>query len=304
MFINMGGTAKVHFNIGSLFTVLNDHKRAITAFNRAIANDTYLAVAYLQRGVSLFLLGDVKGARDDFDTTYQYLRGNSLINYQQLGLHFKLYSCEVLFNRGISRLYLGEMDIGLRDLHHAQQQCKQQTNEQYTTIDEAVEARGVGFSVYSIPPGLLFRPSEFRLQQIKDWYGEHPLRKRKNSVMVMKKDVMQDQENINQPNNERQQRPYTNNKLKIKCYYTDTRILLVPDAITLEELKRRIGEKYDVSEMIELLYMTEEGDRKAIRDNSDLLTARRVGKKSRKESDSSPIEKLEIWIHLEKINKT
>jgi tetratricopeptide (TPR) repeat protein len=159
----MGDTSKIHFNIGSLFTVLNDHKRAvryknsifntkralkeikkITAFNRAIANDTYFAVAHLQRGVSLFLLGDLEAAKDDFDKAYQHLRGNDLINYQQLGLHFTLYSCQGLFNRGICQLYLGNSDLGLEDLHHAQT-CTQ--IKQHGTIDQAVGARGKGYSV-------------------------------------------------------------------------------------------------------------------------------------------------------------
>ncbi|OAD03212.1 hypothetical protein MUCCIDRAFT_123428, partial [Mucor lusitanicus CBS 277.49] len=153
--------AKMHFNIGSIFSTLNDHKRAITAFNRAVAKDPYFAVGYLQRGVSMFLLGNLELAKDDFDSAFQKLRGNSLINYQQLGLQFRLYSCEVLFNRGICQLYLGKIDSGLTDLYHAQ---KAKETEEHDIIDQAVRNRGKGYSVYSIPPGLLFRPSEVRLR--------------------------------------------------------------------------------------------------------------------------------------------
>ena len=34
-------------------------------------------------------------ALTNFDNAYFYLRGNKLINYQQLGLKAKLYLCEV-----------------------------------------------------------------------------------------------------------------------------------------------------------------------------------------------------------------
>ena len=33
----------------------------------------------------------------DFETTFKNLRGNLLIDYKQLGLQYKLYSCEVQY---------------------------------------------------------------------------------------------------------------------------------------------------------------------------------------------------------------
>lgn len=87
-----------------------------------------------------------------------------MINYQQLGLQFRLYSCEVLFNRGICQLYLGKIDAGLTDLYHAQ---KSKMTEEHDIINQAVRDRGKGYSVYSIPPGVLYRPPESRLRQLK-----------------------------------------------------------------------------------------------------------------------------------------
>jgi hypothetical protein len=94
----------------------------------------------------------------------QKLRGNQIINYQQLGLSFRLYCCEVLFNRGICQLYLGKMDAGLTDLYHAQ---KARMTEEHDVIDQAVKDRGKGYSVFSIPPAVLFRPPENRLRQLQ-----------------------------------------------------------------------------------------------------------------------------------------
>jgi hypothetical protein len=92
------------------------------------------------------------------------LRGNEIINYQQLGLCFRLYSCEVLFNRGICQLYLGKMDAGLTDLYHAH---KARMTEEHDVIDQAVKDRGKGYSVFSIPPCVIFRPPENRLKQFQ-----------------------------------------------------------------------------------------------------------------------------------------
>lgn len=81
-----------------------------------------------------------------------------------MGLAFRLYGCEVLFNRGICQLYLGKIDAGLTDLYHAQ---KSKMTEEHDIIDQAVRDRGRGYSVYSIPTGVLYRPPEARLQQMR-----------------------------------------------------------------------------------------------------------------------------------------
>jgi hypothetical protein len=57
------------------------------------------------------------------------------INYDQLGLKFKLYSCEVLFNRGLSYIYLGDMEQGMQDLDYA---VKEKQTEEHNVIAEAI----------------------------------------------------------------------------------------------------------------------------------------------------------------------
>lgn len=70
----------------------------------------------------------------------------------------------MLFDRGICQLYLGKIDAGLTDLYHAQ---KSKMTEEHEVIDQAVRDRGKGYSVYSIPPGVLYRPPENRLRQMQ-----------------------------------------------------------------------------------------------------------------------------------------
>ncbi|KAI8084512.1 uncharacterized protein BX664DRAFT_299846 [Halteromyces radiatus] len=163
-FINMADNAKMHFNIGLIFAAVEDHERALAAYSRSITMDPYFAVAYFQKGVSQFCLGNMQEAMQEFDNAHVKLRGNQIINYQQLGLAFRLYACEVLFNRGICRLYLGKIDAGLTDLYHAQ---KSKMTEEHDVIDQAVRERGKGYSVFSIPVGVLYRPPESRLRQMR-----------------------------------------------------------------------------------------------------------------------------------------
>ena len=90
-------------------------------YQRAIGLDNYLAVAYFQQGVSNFLLGDFEEALANFNDTLLYLRGNTSIDYEQLGLKFRLYSCEVLFNRGLTQTE--DRPGQLRLLLHCTQIC-------------------------------------------------------------------------------------------------------------------------------------------------------------------------------------
>lgn len=58
-----------------------------------------------------------------------------MIDYAQLGLMFKLYSCEVLFNRGLCYIYLQQKEAGLQDLEYA---VKEKVVEDHDVIDEAI----------------------------------------------------------------------------------------------------------------------------------------------------------------------
>lgn len=109
------------------------------AYQRAVRLDVYFAVAYFQQGVSNFLLGDFEEALANFNDALLYLRGNTLIDYDQLGLKFRLYSCEVLFNRGLCYIYLEQFDGGMQDFMYA---VKEKQVDDHNVIDEAIADRG------------------------------------------------------------------------------------------------------------------------------------------------------------------
>lgn len=92
-------------------------------------------MAYFQQGVSNFLIGDFEEALANFNDTLKFLRGNTFIDYEQLGLKFKLFSCEVLFNRGLSYVYMSQIETGLADLNYA---AKEKVTPDHDVIDEAI----------------------------------------------------------------------------------------------------------------------------------------------------------------------
>lgn len=107
----------------------------VGCYQRAVGLDRYLAIAYFQQGVSNFLLGDFEEALANFNDTLLYLRGNTSIDYEQLGLLFRLFSCEVLFNRGLCYIYLRQMNPGIQDLEYA---AKEKVTSDHDVIDDAI----------------------------------------------------------------------------------------------------------------------------------------------------------------------
>ncbi|EGS17792.1 uncharacterized protein CTHT_0071400 [Thermochaetoides thermophila DSM 1495] len=170
-FEKIADTSKIWFNMGVIHATLGEHEKAVECYQRAIKLDQYLAVAYFQEGVSNFLLGDFEEALANFNDTLLYLRGNTLIDYSQLGLLFKLYSCEVLFNRGLCYIYLEQMDAGMQDLQYA---AKEKVVEDHNVIDDAIRDEAKGYTVFSIPVGVVYRPNEAKVRNLqqKDYLGK------------------------------------------------------------------------------------------------------------------------------------
>lgn len=169
-FEQIADTSKILFNLGVINATLGEHVRAVDYYQRAVQLDQYLAVAYFQQGVSNFLMGDFEEALANFNDTLLYLRGNNNIDYEQLGLKFKLYSCEVLFNRGLCYIYLQQKDAGMQDLIFA---SREKRVPDHDVIDEAIKEQAEGYTVFSIPVGVVYRPNEAKVKnlQSKDYLG-------------------------------------------------------------------------------------------------------------------------------------
>ncbi|KAL4889373.1 hypothetical protein BDV59DRAFT_119306 [Aspergillus ambiguus] len=171
VFATISDTSKICFNCGVIYATLGEHEKAVEWYQRAVTLDQYLAIAYFQEGVSNFLLGDFEEALANFNDTLLYLRGNTSIDYEQLGLKFRLFSCEVLFNRGLCYIYLRQMGPGMQDLEYA---VKEKVTPDHDVIDDAIRERAEGYTVFSIPVGVLYRPNEAKVKNLKtkDYLGK------------------------------------------------------------------------------------------------------------------------------------
>ncbi|KAF7375886.1 P-type phospholipid transporter [Mycena sanguinolenta] len=174
LFSGIADFSKILMNMGLIYATLGDHEAAIERFIEATGLDTYLAVAYFQCGVSNFLLAEYELAYKNFEDALLYLRGNQEINYEQLGLNFRLYSAEVLFNQGLSLVCMGRLNEGLMDMEQAK---RAKATDEHDVIDDAIADRGQGFTVFSIPVGVLFRPPAKKVEnaKTKDYLGKAKL---------------------------------------------------------------------------------------------------------------------------------
>ncbi|KAL4079327.1 hypothetical protein J3A83DRAFT_4456764 [Scleroderma citrinum] len=174
IFSRIADSSKILTNMGLIYATIGEHEIAVEHFNAAINLDKFLAIAHFQCGVSNFLLGRYDVAYANFEDAFLHLRGNPAINYEQLGLKFKLFSAEVLFNRGLSQIYLGYAQEGMNDLKQAR---NEKVTEEHDVINEAIRDRGERYTVFSIPVGILYRPSESKLKnsKTKDYLGKAKL---------------------------------------------------------------------------------------------------------------------------------
>ncbi|KAH7883164.1 hypothetical protein F5I97DRAFT_1902619 [Phlebopus sp. FC_14] len=173
-FSRIADSSKILTNMGLIYATIGEHQTAVEQFTAATNLDPYLAIAYFQCGVSNFLLGHYDLAFTNFEEALLYLRGNQAINYEQIGLKFKLFSAEILFNKGLSQIYLGYPQEGMYDLEEAR---KEKVTDEHDVIDEAIRDSGDGYTVFSIPVGVLYRPSENKLKnsKSKDYLGKAKL---------------------------------------------------------------------------------------------------------------------------------
>ncbi|KAJ7873703.1 hypothetical protein B0H13DRAFT_2348935 [Mycena leptocephala] len=174
LFSNMPQSSVILTNMGLIYATLGDHEAAVERFIKATLRNPYLAVAYFQCGVSNFLLARYDLAYRDFREALRHLRENQTIDYEQIGLKFKLHAAEVLFNQGLCLICLEQVDKGLQDLRAAKEV---KVTKDHDIIDKAIRRRGRGYTVFSIPLGICYRPSEKKLANVssRDYMGEAKL---------------------------------------------------------------------------------------------------------------------------------
>uniref|UniRef100_G1MRZ9 Neutrophil cytosolic factor 2 n=1 Tax=Meleagris gallopavo TaxID=9103 RepID=G1MRZ9_MELGA len=165
--------AKICFNVGCTHLVLGQLAEAEEALTQSISCDKHLAVAYFQRGTVFYKRHNYEMAMKDFKEALAQLRGNQLIDYKILGLRYRLFACEILYN--IALVY-ATMEDWKKAEEHLTLAMSSKSEPQHNKIDRAMEAilKQKLYEPVAIPTGKLFRPNEKQVAQLekKDYLGK------------------------------------------------------------------------------------------------------------------------------------
>lgn len=165
--------SRICFNIGCVHTILENMPEAEKAFSRSINRDKHLAVAYFQRGMLYYRMEKYDSAIKDLKEALTQLRGNQLIDYKILGLQFKLFACEVLYN--VAFMYAKKEEWTKAEEHLALA-TSMKSEPRHSKIDKAMECvwKQKLYEPVVIPVGRLFRPNERQVAQLvkKDYLGK------------------------------------------------------------------------------------------------------------------------------------
>ncbi|XP_066480128.1 neutrophil cytosol factor 2 [Tiliqua scincoides] len=166
-------SSKICFNIGCIHLIIGNLAEAQQAFTRSTNNDKHLAVAYFQQGAVAYKMENYQSAISELKEALAQLRGNHLIDYKILGLQFKLFACEVLYNIALAHAKLEEWKKAEENLAMAMNvKCETRHNK----IDRAMESilKQKLFEPVVIAEGKLFRPNEKQVAQLekKDYLGK------------------------------------------------------------------------------------------------------------------------------------
>lgn len=162
------------FNIGQTYVALGRMDMAAKAFEESVEKDKMMAVAHYMLGNINLALNRNEKALTSYDNAYFYLRGNRLINYQQLGLKAKLYLCEILTNRAIARSRLGDFQEAKNDFLMALQS---KVEPRHGVIDDHLLCWQSGQNVepMKMPSNAVFQPQKRHIDAIsekRDFLGQ------------------------------------------------------------------------------------------------------------------------------------
>jgi len=177
LFRSIASTSRMLYNVALLLYEQSRYEDAIDVLSRAIMLDKYFALGYFLRGACLVKLYDWEAAIIEFRNAYIYLRGNSYIDYHQIGCNMIIYDCEILYNRALCYIRLDDYATAVHYLKVANKARVKRNKHQ--RIGRAYEDPDNASSLpfFEIACGKLFRPGDDKLKNVpkRDYLGKSML---------------------------------------------------------------------------------------------------------------------------------
>ncbi|XP_029960604.1 NADPH oxidase activator 1 [Salarias fasciatus] len=168
-------TSRTLFNAASAHLALGQFYEALRALDLTIAKDERLAVGFFQRAAVMMQIDRLEEALTDCIWAQKHMRGNAVIDYKQLGLRFKLYSWQVLYNAAAVYCRMNQWDQA-NDMLLTATQERGGGGGRGGNIEVALEsvARKEILEPLVVPEGVVFRPSKQHMEQLqqRDFLGK------------------------------------------------------------------------------------------------------------------------------------
>ncbi|XP_048099027.1 NADPH oxidase activator 1-like [Alosa alosa] len=166
-------TARTLFATAAAHLALGQLQPAIQALEQTIIKDERLAVGFFQRAGVLLLANRPEEALADCICAQKHMRENGVIDYRQLGLRYKLYSWQVLYNAAAVHVRMGHWDKA-RDILLAA--AEEKGGARGGTVEAALDSisRREVLAPLLVPVGDVFRPRKEEVEQLKqrDFLGK------------------------------------------------------------------------------------------------------------------------------------
>ncbi|XP_070820902.1 NADPH oxidase activator 1 [Chaetodon trifascialis] len=166
-------TSRTLFNAASAHLALGRLDLALQALDLAIAKDERLAVGFFQRAAVMMQIDRLEEALSDCIWAQKHMRGNMVIDYRQLGLRFKLYGWQVLYNAAAVYCRMGQWGQAREVLLSASQE---RGGGRGGNIEVALDSimREEILAPLLVPEGVVFRPRKQDVEQLqqRDFLGK------------------------------------------------------------------------------------------------------------------------------------
>lgn len=156
----MKPTSKICYNICAVRLIQKNIQEAIDCLQNAVLLDEFFALGYFLLAYLRFEVGELHTSKFLLLKALSTMRTKDCINYEQLGMNYILYSCEIRFNLAIVKAKClecpKEIFVTLMEAYHS---CKE---SKHNVIKAAIseEMQIADLSLFRVPIDLIFRPPE------------------------------------------------------------------------------------------------------------------------------------------------
>ncbi|GAA6226487.1 NADPH oxidase activator 1 [Lates japonicus] len=166
-------TSRTLFNAASAHLALGQLALAMKALDLTIAKDERLAIGFFQRAAVMMQIDRLEEALSDCIWAQKHMRGNMVIDYRQLGLRFKLYSWQVLYNAAAVYCRMGQWEQASEVLLSASQERGGGRGGNIEAALDSVLRKNV-LAPLLVPEGVVFRPRKRDVEQLqqRDFLGK------------------------------------------------------------------------------------------------------------------------------------